>query len=376
MGSAEEVLELCADFGFELAGIAPLEPPPDAERFRAWLAAGHQADLGWLERNADRIADPRGLLEGGRSILVVGLGHARPAQALEGGGQVARYALGRDYHNLIGKRLRKLARALVERGWAEDWRGVVDAGPLLERSHAERAGVGFASKAANLLHRDHGPWFFLGELLLDVELEPSAAPALGSCGTCTACLDACPTEAIRSPGVVDARRCLSYHTIENRGRIPVELRERLDGWVFGCDVCSQVCPWGRRAPDASERWGTHPAVAEGRLVDWLRLSGPEFTETFRGSPLRRPGRTGLARNAALVLAGDPSDEGRAALLDALEDASALVREAAAWALAHAHAGDRGVRRALAESAAREEDPGARTELERWSATAEGRARPT
>ncbi|MHC4262912.1 MAG: tRNA epoxyqueuosine(34) reductase QueG [Planctomycetota bacterium] len=363
---AADVLELVHESGFDLAGIAPLAPPKDAARFRSWLGDGHHADMEWLERNADRIADPRALLEGGRSILVVGLGHARPEVALEGGGRVARYAAGRDYHNLIQKRLRRLAKQLVGAGLDGGWRGIVDAGPLLERSHAAEAGVGFPSKAANLLHRDLGPWFFLGELLLEAELAPSESPAIGSCGSCTACIDACPTGAILEPGRVDARRCISYHTIENRGPIPPELRAQLDGWVFGCDVCSEVCPWGHRAEDRSERFGTHPAVAGGSLVDWLEQPSAGFDRRFEGSPLRRPKRDGLARNAALVLATERSEEGREALLRALEDPSALVREASGWALNAGYRQDRGVVQALDRAADRESDEGAAPLQRRWA----------
>jgi epoxyqueuosine reductase len=365
--NASDVLESCAEAGFELAGIAPLEPPTDAERFRAWLAAGHHADMAWLERNADRIADPRRILPGGRSLLVVGVGHGREAVELEGGGRVARYAAGRDYHNLIQKRLRKLARTLVDQGLTGGWRGIVDAGPILERSHAARAGLGFASKAANLLNREHGPWFFLGELLLEEELEPNDVPSLGSCGTCTACIDACPTEAIIAPGVVDARRCVSYHTIENRGSVPASLRASLAPFAFGCDVCSEVCPWGSRAPDRSGTFGTHEAVEGMGLVDWLRTPAGQFDERFRGSPLRRPGRDGLARNAATSLAAYPSDAGRDALLAALGDPSGTVREAAAWALGSAHAQERGIAAALAAAADREDDPAIAAELARWAA---------
>ena len=365
MGSrAELVLEIASEAGFDLAGIAPLAPPPALPRFRSWLAAGRHADMEWLRASAELIADPRSLLPEGRSLLVVGLGHARPAQVLPGGGRVARYAAGRDYHNVVGRRLRRLARRLAAAGLGGAWRKVVDAGPLLERSHASVAGLGFESKAANLLHHRLGPWFFLGELLLEEELEPSAGPAPGSCGTCTACLDACPTSAILSPGVVDSRLCLSYHTIENRGSVPEELREAAGQWAFGCDVCSEVCPFGARAPDKSAAFGTHPALGRS-LVDWLRHDPAQHAELFEGSALRRAQRSGLARNAALALAAHPSEEGRQALRAALElDPSARVREAAGWALARAHGLDQGTAAALERAAAQEADPAARADLER------------
>lgn len=361
---ARAVVELAQEVGFDLVGCAPLRRPRGADRFEAWLNAGHHAEMDWLRRDRERIVDPARNLPGGRSLVVLGLGHARPAVRTPEGARLARYAAGRDYHNLIRKKQRRLARRLRTLGLAGEWRAVVDAGPLLERSHAAEAGLGFESKAANLLHPVHGPWFFLGALLVDAELEPTPTPPPGSCGTCTACLDACPTAAILEPGLVDARRCISYHTIENRGPVPHELREAASEWAFGCDVCSEVCPWGREAPDRSAVMGTHPLVEAGPL-DWLQTSEAAFAGAFEGSPLRRAERVGLARNAAQVLGRHPADAGRTALQVALEsDPSPVVREAAHWALVRGHPADRGVRSALERAAARETDAAARAGMGR------------
>ncbi len=363
------VLEAAREAGFELVGLAPLRAPRRAAAFRHWLAAGHQADMDWLERQAERILDPRRILETEGSILVCGMSHARPPVELEGGGRIARYAAGRDYHNVLGKRLKKLSRTLEEAGLVGRKRAIVDAGPLLERSHAAEAGLGFESKSANLLQRDLGPWFFLGELLLPLELEPTDTPALGSCGTCTACIDACPTDAIPADGVVDANRCLSYQTIENRGAVPHELRALLGEWAFGCDICSEVCPWGSHSPTSGSTsfaggetsFGTH-AARETRLVDWLSpRSDPAL---FHGSPLTRQKREGRARNAALVLGNLPSDEGRAALEPALEDESPLVRSAAFWALHQGHRSEQGVLAAMERAFARESDAAAAADMGR------------
>jgi epoxyqueuosine reductase len=359
MDATRLALELALETGFDLAGVAPLGPPPDLARLDAWLAAGRNGGLAWIARDRDRIADPRGLLPRGRALLVVGLGHSRPAGVLADGTRVARYALGRDYHNVVGRKLRRLRSRLVEAGLfarSQPFRKVVDAGPLMERSHAAQAGIGFPSKAANLLHPRFGPWFFLGELLVECELEPTPAPPTGSCGTCRLCMEACPTQAIVEPGVVDARRCISHLTIEHEGPVPEELRTAVGPWAFGCDVCSEVCPWGRDAPDLSARFGAHRAL-EGGALAWLsERDEARFAERTNGSPLARPGREGLARNAALALAGAPTDASRDGLLEALEhDPSGVVREAAAWSLAHAHARDRGVSGALERAAAREPD---------------------
>lgn len=346
MDRRELALEIAHEMGFDLAGVAPLGPPPEADRFREWLAAGHGTGMDWLQRQSDRIRDPRRILPAGKSLLIVGVGHSRAPVELAGGGKIARYAAGRDYHNWIGKRLKKLARRLEEAGLTGPWRGITDAGPLLERSHAAQAGLGFLSKAANLLHPRFGPWFFLGELLLGEELEPTEGPASGSCGTCTACLDVCPTQAIQAPGLVHAPDCISYLTIEHRGSIAEPLRERMGEWAFGCDLCSEVCPWGQKAPDLADRFGTHRQVAEGDLVSWLAPTR-EMAIDFEGSPLRRPNREGLARNAAIVLGNRPRDDGRVALLRVLrEDPSPVVREAAAWGLDHGYRQDAGVASAL------------------------------
>jgi epoxyqueuosine reductase len=371
------VLEHALEAGFDLAGLIPLGPPRDAQRFETWLGAGRQAGMDWFERTRERILDPRRIDADARSLLVVGLGHARPRVELRGGGRIARYAAGRDYHNVMTRRLRKLARLLEGEGLTGAGRAVVDAGPLLERSHAAQAGLGFASKAANLLHPRFGPWYFLGELLLDLEVAPEAvppAPPTGSCGTCTACLDACPTGALVEPGVLDARLCLSYHTIENRGTIPHELRPGLGDWLFGCDVCSEVCPWGHEAEQraAAESgaggpapWGTHDAVLAGGLVDWLRRPPEELRAALVGSPLQRTGTGGLARNAALVLGNRPREEGRTALEEALEeDPRPTVRAASFWALARGHGADGGVRGVLERALAREEDEICRADMRR------------
>ncbi|MCE9593113.1 MAG: tRNA epoxyqueuosine(34) reductase QueG [Planctomycetes bacterium] len=369
MDATARTLELAREIGFDLAGVAPCAPPPDAERFDHWLAAGRHAGLEYLADERERIVDPRKLLPSGRSIVMVGLAHSRPAFELAGGGRVARYAVGRDYHNVVGERLLKLANALQREGLIRDRRRVVDAGPLLERSHAARAGLGFPSKAANLLHPRFGPWFFLGALVVDAELEPARDPGseagAGTCGSCRACLDACPTGAIREPGVVDAGLCISYHTIESPSAMPHALRSKTGPWAFGCDVCSEVCPWGRASPDLSERFGLHRALADAGLVELLTSNDPAL---WNGSPLQRPKRAGLARNAAIALGNVPSERGRDALLHALSfDPSAVVREASAWSLAHAHHADRGVRDALDAAQARESDPTARAGIERTRA---------
>ncbi|HET6201260.1 MAG TPA: tRNA epoxyqueuosine(34) reductase QueG [Planctomycetota bacterium] len=330
---SERIEEAALEEGFDLASLGPASPPPDAGAFDDWLAKGRDAPgIGYVRRNRERLLDPRRLLEGARSVLSLAVNHARAPGGFRESGRVARYALGRDYHRVLGKMLRRLLGRLRREGLVQKARPVVDAGPILERSHAARAGIGFPSKSANLLHPRFGPWTFLAELVTDAEPDGKARRLAGSCGTCTRCLVACPTGAIVEPFVVDSNRCLSYLTIENRGPIPEPLRPLLGEWVFGCDVCSEVCPFGWRAPDASSRFGRHPAL-DRSLPELLSLDEEAFALAFRGSAMKRPRRAGLLRNAAVVLGnrGDPA--AAPALERASRDTDPIVREHAAWALA-------------------------------------------
>jgi epoxyqueuosine reductase len=253
---------------------------------------------------------------------------------------VARYALGADYHDVLRERLNRLLAWLQGERPGCQGRGVVDTAPLLERDFARRAGLGWFGKNTMLLNKRLGSYFFLGALLVDLELRPDAAHETSHCGTCTACLDACPTDAFAGPGWLDSRRCISYLTIELRGEIPTELRPGIGDWLFGCDVCQEVCPWNRKAP-----LGTEPALQPRPDLEaldpteLLSLSEEEFRRRFRGTALTRTKRRGLLRNAALVLGnrGDPA--ALPALRQALNDPEPLVREAARWAIARIEGGD-------------------------------------
>ncbi|MDF1839484.1 MAG: tRNA epoxyqueuosine(34) reductase QueG [Planctomycetota bacterium] len=359
METESRVLEMAYEAGFDLVGLTPLAPPPEASQFEAWLGKGRHGSMEYLERNRDRITQPSLLDANGKTLLMVGLGHSRERQDLGGGGRIARYALGRDYHNLMGKRLQKLGKLMIREGLVQSARARVDAVPLMERSHAEHAGLGYSSKACNLLHPTFGPWFFLGELILDVDLSPTTEGPNLSCGTCTACIDACPTGALLGPGELDARLCISYQTIENRGSVPHELRSKTGDWLFGCDICSEVCPWARKAPDLASRFGNHDGLQQHDLVSLIDpgLNEARFSADFQGSPLRRPKSEGLARNAAIVLGNRPTDGAQEALIASLQShPSAFVREAAAWSLIQGYGEDQGVRDAVDRAAAKESGP--------------------
>ncbi|HEY1786397.1 MAG TPA: tRNA epoxyqueuosine(34) reductase QueG [Pirellulales bacterium] len=321
--------------GFALAGICPAVTPPGIARLDQWLAQGFAGELHYIENRRAAYEHPSAVLDGVQSIVMLAMNYrtAEPAEPAPGQGRVSRYAWGDDYHTLIRCRLDALADFLRDRVPAARARGVVDTAPLLEREFAQLAGLGWIGKNTLLLNRQIGSWFFLAALLTDVPLDYDAAHQTDHCGTCRACLDACPTGAFPAPYVLDARRCISYLTIELRGPVPQPLREGLGDWLFGCDICQQVCPWNGRAPESLEP-AFVPAAERNPvdLAELFRWTDDDFRRLFRGSPLLRAKRRGLLRSAAIVLGngGDPAS--LAPLACGLSDAEPLVRGAAAWAL--------------------------------------------
>jgi epoxyqueuosine reductase len=324
---------------FDLVGIAPAVSPPGLPSFRAWLDAGHAGEMAYMHRQAGPREDPRFILPGVRSVVMAGMNYkppppqprAREERAIAG--RVSCYASGEDYHAVLRQRLHQLLDWL--RAEAPDCRGraVVDSAPLLERDFARLAGLGWFGKNTMLLNKRLGSFFFLGALLVSIELQPDPPMEANHCGTCTACLDACPTQAFVAPGQLDARRCISYLTIELRSSIPRELREPMGDWIFGCDICQDVCPWNRKAPSASEpRLLPREELQSPDLLEWVGLSPAEFRARFRDTALSRPRRAGLLRNVAIALGNSGDARAVPALIDALDDESPLVREAAAWAL--------------------------------------------
>jgi epoxyqueuosine reductase len=332
-----EIKQEAKRLGFELAGVASAQPAETYGLFRQWLEAGFAGEMQYLERQEPARAHPQSILSGVRSVVMVGVQYKpsgdEPAQSIPGLGLVARYARGADYHRWMWDRLESLLAWISQRAPGCAGRGVVDTAPLLERDFARRAGLGWFGKNTMLLNKWHGSYFFLGALLLDLVLEGDEQHAGSHCGTCTACLDACPTDAFSGPWQLDARRCISYLTIELRGAIEQELRGGMGEWVLGCDVCQEVCPWNRKAPPASTGVFTRE-FPDGRvaLVELLEMDEAAFRKRFRELPMWRPRRSGMRRNAAIVL----GNQGNAAALPALEraalDDDPVVREAAAWAI--------------------------------------------
>jgi epoxyqueuosine reductase len=332
----ERIKDQARRLGFELAGIAAATPADGFDRFRDWLDAGHAGEMAYLHRHAEARRHPRGVLPTVRSVVMLGMSYKpdEPPEAPAPAARVARYARGLDYHDVLRARLNALLAWVKREAPGCDGRGVVDTAPLLERDFARRAGLGWFGKNTMLLNKRLGSYFFLAALLLDRELTPDPAHEAAHCGTCTACLDACPTRAFPAPGQLDARLCISYLTIELRGPVPEPLRAGVGDWLFGCDICQEVCPWNRKAPPGAEpAFRALPDLEAVDPVELLGLSEEDFRRRFRGTALMRSKRRGLLRNAALVLGnrGDPA--ALPALRKALADPEPRVREAAGWAIA-------------------------------------------
>ena len=305
----EAVKVRAAELGFDACGVASADPPDPEDRLGAWLAAGHHAGMAWMAATKDIRQDVRKKLPGARSVVVTARNYYAPRpEAGDGTGRVSRYAWGRDYHRVLRRPLRELARHIEEMEEGTACYRCIDSGPMLERAWAARAGVGWIGKSGLVLREGLGSWFFIGCIATTTELVPDA-PVKERCGSCTACTDACPTGAIAAPGVVDSNRCISYHTIENRGSVAADLSRRFRDWVFGCDVCQDVCPWNRDAATTSEPdFLPRPGHAHPNLDELAAMDETAFREAFAGSPILRAKQAGMARNAATARA----NRGRAA----------------------------------------------------------------
>ncbi len=360
------VHDTAATFGFEVVGVTSSAPLDEAlVKLESWAAAGHGADLHYMTRDPPQRADARTLLKTVRSVVTVAVNHWVNAPAFESEGRygrVARYAWGRDYHDIVIPRLHELGSALTEALGGGKSKIACDHSPFLERAAAVRAGLGFFGKNTCLLLPRKGSWYFLGEVLLDIELPNTESGNTDHCGTCTDCLSACPTDAFPEPYVLDARRCISYLTIEHDGPIPMELRSKMGAWIFGCDVCQDVCPFNRFATPAP--WPElRPEAGAGTRLDLAdTLSIPDdatFTARFEGTPLLRPGRKGVLRNAAIA-ARNVGATAAVPMLERLvrDDAEPVIRSHALWALRGL---DEARARAATEVALRDPDPLVREE---------------
>ncbi len=369
MSSSELAAELKSQAlaaGFTLAGIAPAVSPPGFPRLQSWLAADYHGTMQYLPRREAAYQDPARILAGVRSVLMVAANY-RPAELTParaaGVPLIAAYAHGpQDYHGELRERLQPVADWLHEQRPGCRTRIVVDTAPLLERDFARLAGLGWFGKNTLLINKRAGSLLLLAGLLTDVELTPDAVHETTHCGTCTRCLDVCPTDAFPEPGVLDARRCISYLTIEHRGPIARELREGVGEWLFGCDLCQTVCPWNQKAPATGDpAWLPTSGLTELTAADWLMMTEAEFQQRCTVTPLERPGWGGIKRNAAIVLGNQRNPENIPLLISALDDSDATVRSAVAWALGR-HAGE-APRAALQARLAIEGDPAVRAEIQ-------------
>lgn len=330
------LIQRARELGFDACHVTTAAPPESAPQFAAWLDDQRHGEMGYLQRNAHKRIDPQQVLPGARSIITLATSYHQPngvttSTALRG--VVARYARYADYHDVLAERLKTLTDHLNELGGAEArslW--YVDTGPLLERDLAQRSGLGFAGKHTNLISRELGNWFFLSEIITTVELEPDVAER-NRCGTCSRCISACPTQAITAPFQLDARRCISYLTIELKGSIPVELRPAIGKRIYGCDDCLAACPWNKFAR-AGSMMAPHARqdFAQPDLLELLALDNAGFKQRFAGTPVLRTKRRGLLRNVCVALGNIGDTSTLPALARATQDAEPLIAEHAHWAI--------------------------------------------
>jgi epoxyqueuosine reductase len=362
---SEQIRQRAGRLGFGLVGICPAVRPPGVDRLDEWLQAGYAGQMGYLAERRDAYEHPRHVLDGARSVVMLGMAYRTtdPRQPQPGQGRVSRYAWGdADYHDVIRTKLHELADQVKTLRPEALTRCVVDTAPLMERDFAQLAGLGWIGKNTLLLNKPQGSWFFLSALLTDVELEYDEPFEANHCGSCTACLDACPTGAFPQPYALDATRCISYLTIELRDAVPPELRAGMGEWLFGCDVCQDVCPWNGRSPESplAEFLPREDSNAM-ELAPLFALDEAEFRRRFRRTPLWRAHRRGLLRNAAIVLGNSRPPEGMTPLVQGLQDEEPIVRGACAWALGRY--GTEAARMALLARVTHETDDGVREELE-------------
>lgn len=360
-----QVRRFSQDVGFDIVGITPAVSANGFADFQEWLNKGYAGEMQWMSRREAAYEHPSSVMQGVRSIVMVGINYRtdEPVPTEQGSARISRYAWNDiDYHDLIRDRLKQLANRLHDLIPGVRTRGIVDTAPLLERDFARQAGLGWQGKNTLLINKRLGSWMFLAALLIDVELEPDAPHEAYHCGTCTKCLDECPTDAFPEPGVLDSRRCIAYLNIELRNQpIPTEFRAGIGDWLLGCDVCQDVCPWNRKAPAGHTEFKPSDGMNPINCRELLKLTDEEFDQRFGSTPLARPGRIGILRNAAIIL-GNQRDQASVSLLaDLLTDESEIIRGAAAWSLGQMDCQQS--LNALKAASKMESDPDVRSEIQ-------------
>jgi len=305
MSITSTIKEKALELGFSVVGIAAPadELHIEGARLREWLHRGYHASMDWMNRDIEKRIDPRKVLPEAKSVLCVAMNYYSSTNhsTESGAGKISRYAWGDDYHLVLPERLKQLLAFIQSLQPDVHGRYYVDTGPVMDKAWAVRAGIGWMGKHTNVISKEYGSWIFLGELILDIELEYDA-PMEDFCGTCTACIDACPTQAIVEPYILDANKCISYLTIEHRGELPTGITQKFDRWVYGCDICQDVCPWNRFAKETHEQaFAPREENIAPKLNELRDISQEEFSRRFRKSPIKRTKHIGLTRNAAAVL---------------------------------------------------------------------------
>ncbi len=330
--------EKASELGFDLVGAIPVSRSKTIDIYNSWLKKGYAGSMAYLERHAKLKEDPRQLLPETISLIALGFNYKTvdPSEQVLNPeiGCISRYAWGDDYHELIRSKLNVLEDFLCrELNAGKLSRSFVDSGPILEREVAQRAGLGWIGKHSNLINWEKGSWLFLAELLVDVKLETELPFTRVDCGSCTICIEACPTEAIIAERTLDARKCISYLTIELKGSIPREMRPKMANLIFGCDICQEVCPWNKDVPRSNEKGlQPRPENVAPHLIDLMKLDETSFNKRFRNSPIKRAKRRGFLRNVAVALGNWANVEAIPALCLGLDDEEMLVRIHSAWAL--------------------------------------------
>ena len=340
MSTLTQQIYQCANkLGFELVGITPAAQSETLARYRQWIENGYAGKMGYLEKHLPLKTDVRQLLAEAKSVISLAMNYYTldPPKALAedpARGQISRYAWGDDYHDVIRQRLSELVDFIKEIAETElKTRVCVDTAPIIEREYAQKAGIGWIGKNTNLIHWRSGSWYFLAEVLINIDLASDTEPLRGSCGTCTRCIEACPTDAIIEPNLLDSRLCISYLTIELKESIPKALRPKIGNLIFGCDICQEVCPWNSKAVPTKEP-AFHPRDGNltPKLLSLIGMTQQEFSRKFKGSPIKRTKRRGFLRNVLIAIGNWGAPRAVPALKDALTDDEPLVRSHAAWAL--------------------------------------------
>jgi epoxyqueuosine reductase len=334
MTLTEQIKTKAKELGFQKVGISPATALAEGALFTEWLARGFHGEMAWLAKNADKRMDPRKVLPEAKSVISLALNYytKEPSSCDPATGRISRYAWGRDYHEILEEKLELLCEYLRRLCPEAKAKYYVDTGPVMEKAWAQRSGIGWVGKHTNLITREYGSWVFLGEVILDTALEYDE-PMFDQCGNCTLCIESCPTEAIVEPYVLDARRCISYLTIELRSGIPEDLQPSMENMIYGCDICQEVCPYNLRSTP-SEEPGFAPKEENKRpkLVELLKLTLDQFRSRFRHSPMKRPKWSGFLRNVVIALGNRRAPEAEVALTEALSHPEPQVREHAAQAI--------------------------------------------